>query len=488
MLEEKIREFVSKKALDFSENLPKFQGGIIHRMQRVRATEREIATENAILAKCPDDVKIELESISMLFVYEFENFDKVHSSLQKLFPRNKKIAKIINDIRNGQNDIDGASWSEIGLITRELEEYYFINKVEKSTLPDVVSRVLISHFKLLPSLACLQFRVIPSDEVKNSLNSLAEKTYLNHTVSSSIIPRKLFKGYHRKFENMAAAVVYEKIQSVVKITNKWLMKELGLSPKDIDESVIHPLYKIVHGLPINIEEFSKENSAWLSKYGFSPSSYSSYYSDIAIFSPSLSYSDRSRRLDPLFYVDGREDQFGMDADGLLRGAMSSSVLLSRLFIYKSTIENLRSKGLMDLTSKWKVIRNSGETLYKLKHVLLRLDRMLVEAEKLKPWLYHSFDSACVMSRRFNGGTSTLPSDIIDIVNNELIAIKKSAVMLDKALSDRLATENIYAMYQLQRKVFYLTIVAVIIAGVGLISIWDKITLFLKSIIPFFENL
>src|SRR5690606_25638766 len=357
---------------------------------------------------------------------------------------------------NSQNDIDGASWSEIGLITRELEEYYFINKVEKSTLPDVVSRVLISHFKLLPSLACLQFRVIPSDEVKNSLNSLAEKTYLNHTVSSSIIPRKLFKGYHRKFENMAAAVVCEKIQSVVKITNKWLMKELGISPKDIDESVIHPLYKIVHGLPINIEEFSKENSVWLSKYGFSPSSYSSYYSDIAIFSPSLSYSDRSRRLDPLFYVDRREDQFGVDADGLLRGAMSSSVLLSRLFIYKSTIENLRSKGLMDLTSKWKVIRNSGETLYKIKHVLLRLDRMLIEAERLKPWLFHSFESACVMSRKFNGVTSTLPSDIIDIVSSELIAIKESAVMLDKALSDRLATENIYAMYQLQRKVFYLT--------------------------------
>ena len=87
MLEEKIREFVSKKALDFSENLPKFQGGIIHRMQRVRATEREIATESATLAKCPDDVKIELESISMLLVYEFENFEKVHSSLQKLFPK-----------------------------------------------------------------------------------------------------------------------------------------------------------------------------------------------------------------------------------------------------------------------------------------------------------------------------------------------------------------------------------------------------------------
>jgi len=283
MLEEKIREFVSKKALDFSENLPKFQGGIIHRMQRVRATEREIATESATLAKCPDDVKIELESISMLLVYEFENFEKVHSSLQKLFPRegankralqklfprNKKIAKIINDIRNSQNDIDGASWSEIGLITREREEYYFIDRVEKSTLPDLVSRVLVSHFKLLPSLACLQFRVMPSDEVKKSLNSLAERTYLNHTVSSSIMPRKIFKGYHRKFENVAAAVVSEKIQSVVKITNKWLMKELGINPKNIDESVIHPLYKIVHGLPINIEEFSKENSIWLSKYGFS---------------------------------------------------------------------------------------------------------------------------------------------------------------------------------------------------------------------------
>ncbi|MNF99899.1 hypothetical protein D3C84_828180 [compost metagenome] len=54
-------------------------------------------------------------------------------------------------------------------------------------------------------------------------------------------------------------------------------------------------------------------------------------------------------------------------------------------------------------------------------------------------------------------------------------------MLDKALSDRLATENIYAMYQLQRKVFYLTIVAVIIAGVGLISIWDRLMSFLKPV-------
>ncbi|MDM5142511.1 hypothetical protein OB959_22420 [Aeromonas bestiarum] len=481
MLEEKIRKFVSKKALDFSENLPEFQGGAIHRMQRIRAMERKIATENAISTKCPDDVTIKLESISMFFVYEFENFEAVHASLQKLFPKNKKIAQIINGIRDRQNDINGASWSEIGLVTMDSKEHYIIDKVEKA-LPDHVSGILISHFRLLPSLACLQFRVIPSDDFKLSLSRLAEQTYINHTVSNSIIPSKLFKGNKGKLENVAAAVVSDKIRSIVKVTNKWLMKELSISAKNVDESSAHPLYKIIHDLPINVEEFSKKHGAWLSKYGFSPSSYYSYYSDTAIFSPSLSDSERSHRLEPLFYVDRKEDQFGVDVDGLLRGAMSSSVLLSRLFIYKSMIEGLRSKGLMDLTSKWKVIKNSGETLYKLKHVLLRLDRMLMEAERLKPWLYHSFDSANVMSKKFNGKTSTLPSDIIDIVNGELIALKESAVILDKALSDRLATENIYAMYQLQRKVFYLTIVAVIIAGVGLISIWDKLSSFIKPIL------
>lgn len=484
MLEEKIRQFVSQKALDFAENLPEFQGGAIHRMQRIRAMERKIATKNALLSKCPDDATIELESISMFFVYEFENFEAVHTSLQKLFPKNKKIAKIIRDIRDRQGDINGASWSEIGFITRESKRFYIVDKVEK-TLPNHVSGIFISHFRLLPSLACLQFRIIPSDDFKISLSRLAEQTYLNHTVSDSIIPSRLFKGRKGKFENVAATVVSEKIRSIVKVTNKWMMKELSISSKNVDESAAHPLYKIIHDLPVNIEEFSKKYSTWLSKYGFSPFNYNSYYSDTAIFSPSLSYSERSYRLEPLFYVVRKEEKFDVDVDGLLRGAMSSSVLLSRLFTYKAIIERLRSKGLMDLTSKWKVIKNSGETLYKLKHVLLRLDRMLLEAERLKAWLYHSFESACVMRKEFNGKTSSLPSDIIDIVSGELIDIKDSAVILDKALSDRLATENIYAMYQLQRKVFYLTIVAVIIAGVGLISVWDKLKLFLKSIILLF---
>lgn len=420
----------------------------------------------------------------MFFVYEFESFEAVHTSLQKLFPKNKKIAKIIHDIRDRQNDINGASWSEIGFITRESKRLYIVDKVEKA-LPSHVSGIFISHFRLLPSLACLQFRIIPSDDFKISLSRLAEQTYLNHTVSDSIIPSRLFKGCKGQFENVAATVVSEKIRSIVKVTNKWMMKELSISSKNVDESAAHPLYKIIHDLPVNIEEFSKKHSSWLSKYGFSPLNYNSYYSDTAIFSPSLSYSERSYRLGSLFYVVRKEEQFDVDVDGLLRGAMSSSVLLSRLFTYKAMIEMLRSKGLMDLTSKWKVIKNSGETLYKLKHVLLRLDSILIEAERLKSWLYHSFESASVMRKEFNGKSSSLPSDIIDIVSSELIAIKESAVMLDKALSDRLATENIYAMYQLQRKVFYLTIVAVIIAGVGLISIWDKLTLFVKSIIPLF---
>jgi len=478
----KIREYVSRKALDIAETLPKFQRGRIYHMQLIREHERKLADKLFENAKQPSDASIRLRSVTLVFCYEFEQFSSVHKAIKRAFPGNKSLIERIDEIRKRENALDGASWSNLGTIAGEDNDYLIPNIIKKSELPENVERVHLSHHRILPSLASLEFTVIVSETLQESLRKTAECYFLPMSVSTSLWPSKFFRGHSTSYASGAENAVEQLLREFVNETASWLIKDLRLNRKQIHVAAAHPLYQLEFPAENGkLVEYTKSQRAWLAKYGYRDTAFHGYSSDFVIFCPAEK-QEGFPIIDPLFFQEKEGDYFWLLIDGLLKGMVCSSMMLTRLSVYKIAIESLRHKGLMELNEKWRVIRNSGKTIYELKHLILRIKRMLSEFQKSKHWLAHSLEDAALLKSVFAGQESTYSSNMLAYAESELKSLANSAVMMDQALSERLATENIYVMYQLQKRVFWLTAVGVCIAAIGLVATWDKILPYAKQLI------
>ncbi len=470
---ETFREYVSMKALDLAETLPQFQGGRIYHMQLIREHERKRADKLFEDSKQPDDASIKLRSVTLVVCYEFEQFSSVHKTLKKAFPGNKKLIERIEEIRKRENALDRASWSSLGTIVGVDNKYLIVDINKQSELPSNVERIHLSHHRLLPSLASLEFTIIVTESFQENLRGIAERYYLPKSVSASLWPNKFFRGHSMSCASGAENAVAQRLREFIRETAHWLIKDLRLNKKHIHISAAHPLYQLeVPSEKVGLVEYTKSKRVWLSKYGYRDTAFHGYSSDSVIFCPAEK-QEGFPKIDPLFFEKQEHDHFWL-IDGLLKGMVCSSTLLTRLAVYKISIESLRSKGLMKLNARWRMIRKSGRTIYELKHLILRIKRMLSEFQKSKHWLHHSLEDAASLKSVVAGQESTFSSNMLAYLESELKSLASSAVMMDQALSDRLATENIYVMYQLQRRVFWLTVVGVCIAAIGLVATWDKI--------------
>lgn len=479
---EQIREYVSRKALDIAETLPRFQRGRVYQMQHIRESNRKFADMHYENAKQPTDASIRLRSVTIVFCYELEQFASVHKAIKRAFPGNQSLIKLIDEIRKHETALNGASWYNLGTIARESDKHLLLNIIKYSELPENIERIHLSHHRILPSLASLEFKVIVSETFQETLRKTAERYYIPTSISTSLWPSKFFRAYSTSFTHGAENAVAHQLRKYVNEATSWLINDLHLNKKQIHVAAAHPLYQIEFSAEKGeLVEYTKSQRAWLTKYGYEDTEFYGYFSDFVVFSPTEK-QESFPQIQPLFFQIKESEQFWLHIDELLKGMACFSSLLSRLSVYRTSIESLRYKGSMELNKKWKIIRQSKETIHELKHLILRIQRLLSEFQTSKHWLVHSLEETASLKSAFANQQSTYLSNMLTYSESELQSLTNSAVMMDQALSERLATENIYVMYQLQRRVFWLTVVGVCIAAIGLIDTWDKIAPYAKQLI------
>lgn len=481
-LAERFREYVSRRALDLAETLPKFQAGRIHHLQMIRKREHKRAEQLKEKSKQPENATIKLQSITLVFCYEYEQFTSVHKSLKKAFLDSKELTKRIDDIRKRENALEDDSWYNLGAIVEKSNSHFIFDAMKRSKLPENVKRVEISHHRLLPSLASLEFTVKVGESLQNKLREIAERYYLPTSISMSLWPSKLFSSFSMSFANGAEKAVAHCLREFVNEVADWLVKDLRLNKNYIHFSAAHPLYQLEFPSGEGgFNEYSQTHTAWLSKYGYRSTTFDAYSSDSVIFCPAKKQNEFPM-IAPLFIKQQQEDHIELVIKELLAGMVCSSSLLTRLTVYKLSIESLRSKSLMNLNARWRIIRKSGKTIYDLKHQILRIKRMLAEFQNAKHCLHHHMGETINLKTPSAGQDSNYSSNVLAYFESELKSLASSATMVDQALSERLSIENIFVMYRLQRRVFWLTVVGVCIAAIGLIATWDKIAMYLQQIL------
>lgn len=469
-----LREFVSSFVLDAVEKMPKFQRGRIHDLQQIREAQRRVADKRFEQSKKPQGVSIRLISLSLVLCYEFEQFSLVHKSLKRAFPGRAGKNSAVDNIRKNENDIYGSGWTSIGSIIGEDVEHFISDGNRVAELPSSVESIKISHHRLLPSLACLEFTVVVSRSFQHEINAIASRYYLPNFVSSSLRPKKIFRGYSMSVKNSAEEEVSRRLRELIGELQRWLVRDLRLSNKHAHISEAFPLFEIsFHNGDGELNDFVKSHQSWISKYGCR--AHDSYVDSdhLVIFSPNYK-QEYFVRVDPLFFLKQEHADQEMLIDGVMKGMVCSAAILNRVASYRSSIEHLRRNGLNSLNERWKIIRKSSKNIYSLKHLILRTRRLSSELHDSWNWLFISMDHADGLRRTICGNEYKFPSDTISRTKSELKLLLDSATIVDQALSDRLATENIYIMYRLQRGIFWLTVVGVVVAAVGLLAAWSQI--------------
>lgn len=472
-LSDKLRAYFSTKLLDFAEALPKFHGGPIEYMQIIRERERKLSTQIYERSKQPDNTNIKLQSVTLLLCYEVEQYSLIHKCFRRACRNSKRMVEKIDCMSSREKRLFDGKWGELGIISGSSN--IILSDIITNNLPSEIKYISISQHKILASLACLEFKIFVSESFQENIQRAAESFHMLSTISNSFLPHKLFKNHSMSYKNGADLAVHKCLQKFIKESSEWLARFLKINRAQLHICAAHPLYEIQYSTEENIKSHADSHREWLSKYGYVDNSvFSGYHSDDILYSLGKMDDTSLVKIEPLFVKKQNTEPSGLLRRLLLTEVLTSSVLRMRLDYYRYSIESLRSKGFMDLTEKWKVIRKSGKTVYNLKRVILRLKRMRAEFQQSKSWLGVSLSEGPTLITKSSDKELSFSSDTLNYIGDQLKSLSDSAIMLDQALSDWLSTENIYAMYRLQRRIIWLTIISVVIATLGLLSSWDNI--------------
>jgi hypothetical protein len=161
-ISEKQRTIISQLYLDIAESLPTFNGGFIADLQKVR---KKWQNKNSLIDRKShiNDYSLDYSRLELVEIFQTEDFPKLLSGIEKLFPNLKLNRPGEEDYYNFKNTIyDHRRFSaqDIGVINKSGDKhpYLFTDNVAKiDTLPDEVKEIKVRIAKILPSIIIVIF-------------------------------------------------------------------------------------------------------------------------------------------------------------------------------------------------------------------------------------------------------------------------------------------------------------------------------------------
>jgi len=468
-----IRQFLSKKYLDWAEVLPKFQGGIIQQLQTVREHQRKSAQSDFQRRIKPDEATITLKAIRIVVPFQFEEFQIIQKIVSKFFPNSEKVSKFISDLKNSESSITASGWSNIGHIIKDNSQDGFSSFTEThciKNIPEYVESIHISYHRIMPSMACLSFTFKLEESFSKQLENKQNSEYFPSVIFNEFSPfRNNMSGYSMSFGNESQNAIQKHIFNLIANFGHWLKKQVPINQQlNISNSIIE-LYEI-KGNPKNSEDLEKwiqENTVWLSDYGISTYSYKNTH---------LSYcrlKDSDESFNPHIlakFEDGDEENnylssFKMDS-------LSVTVAISSIL---ENIQNLlehHRKVAFHYIAKFdaKILKKNRDvsTLKKLSAILKRLQHEVTN----NGWLNYSISNINDLNRP--DMEVNFSDNFINNTNYRIDLLKKSCDIVDDSLTNYLEVQNIYAMYKLQKWIFLLTVVVTLATIVSVVSSWENL--------------
>lgn len=500
---ENLQNAIGNKCLDWAEKLPKFGGGTIASLQYLREHQRRISEEAYKRTRPPAGTDIEYRYCRIFEVFHSEDFEKLEAGLLKLFPSLEdqfKHRNFLADLRKDATGIAARGFRQVGVVLKQKKPGLIVHdpSTEVPELPEYVDRIGVDLYKPLPSLFVLSLKVFFTKELQSRLMRLLEKRYLSRIRFKRLIPWGTFGGGYREEspESIMCGEILSYLDSLRADVEGSLRRyirgyflETGSTPGAKCPAV--EVYAL-RGMPPDAEGFEKwrrDAWGWCSALGIELFPGNAYRSETQIFvwPRSMEGQVSPHRLLVLWepYLGQiKTDGFTSDegavlfhTEDFLNAMLDSMVLLHFLRIVEQHIASLRQLIFKTIKGKrfWRSSFRQQIRLYDtLAQESLALERIHLEYEHWKPFIRRDMSEAAGLKMLDAKTEENLLDGTLVSINHRIAFLKQHISLIDSTFSKHLTVRNMAAMYRLQRRVFWLSILVAIATLIGLASNYGKI--------------
>lgn len=483
LIRKKIKIFLTKKILDITESKTSFfyrviskndsLNKILENIYNQRKYQRKHSIKNLNKRKKPKHTDIKLSSIVYVIPFEYENFDQLKLAFEQLVPNNKRTFESINQIINMKDNIGFRNWIDFRYVAGK-EDMLFGNKVKQiKNSPKNIENIELSYTRIMPSFSIFILKFNLSDLISTNINNLQNNYYLSDIEFNNF---SLFKKHSFTIKeessnnNQAEKEIYLYKNKIEQNIKKWTIKNFKLKASVINNSFFIDLYNI-YGNPIkknDLKEWIKCNKNWLNDYGcknsefFEKRGFYNMYSTKSFFSfdPHTTNNDNITRAK---LIDGN----------ILSRAITGSIN-SIIQKYSLSLEDLRNVGFNNLQKRNSKILNTNLPIEQLQISIMLINRLKNELQFNKKDIKYLVSEIGTPHNIYNNTNKNNPSKtMIKNIFNSLNELEVHFEILNKGLITVLSVENIKKIYSLQKIVIVITIVSLIISGIGIYMSYDK---------------
>jgi hypothetical protein len=189
---DEFRLKVSRKYLDWAEVLPKFGGGPIAALQRIREHQRKDSKRAHEFTRPPEGTTCLLMYFRLFEIFQLEDFEQFQKALLRFMPELSSLSG-----RNTYDSLiefpkgDTVSWLNLGAI---ISKGIWLGGVHHLApdLPEEIRFIELGLHRVLPSVFAISFDVHLTESAMSEIAHLQANYYLPDVVLHDLLPRSGF--------------------------------------------------------------------------------------------------------------------------------------------------------------------------------------------------------------------------------------------------------------------------------------------------------
>lgn len=517
----KYRAKISKLILDVAEKLPKLESGYIYSLQEMRRYQRE-ESEIHNESMLSQNSNLDILSFRMIEIFHYEDFENLWGNLRKLFTNSKDFTLIENLNRTTEKFSDSlgmGGWSKLGYLYRDKKPFGTINSFKLSRLPMEVDYIEVKLHKILSSTIAITLDVYLDAKVNIKLNELQKSKYLAEVEIERIFPQSASFGFRSSTsDHIKEKIVTEYLIDIRKGIEKaispyvfgYFMKQAKQTNK-LPSIEIYTIDSKIKNLKKDIISWEKTTRSWLTPLGINLDFNTYNNKNIAfIWGNRTNYTEILTAHRVLVFCDlylknadlkvyGNDKKFAIAhkityfLDSILIPLVSIEFLKQEI----ETVKKFRARVYSIMANRRTQVSSLKRQLIlynNLQQEMLIPERFMTEFEHVQKHIQRKIslsESEKLFYTNFSPKHKVKEDDfevtVFVRIDNLIKTYNSNMNLLNKTFSKYVEHLNITAIYQLQIFSTLFSLLALIIAMLGILGNWNDIIQFCKDLLIFIRS-
>ncbi|HEY3989072.1 MAG TPA: hypothetical protein VGM02_07230 [Acidobacteriaceae bacterium] len=495
---DRLRVHASKKYLDWAENAPKFNAGLVSRLQFTRVEQRSDAQDFYQKTRPAEGTSFRFDRLILIDYFPIEDFDLLEDQLKSLFRDTRDFRTKLNELTDSAGALTSGGWGYFGSVSRD-PSVIDLPPPLHGTKPDLASyvqHVSIWVSKVLPSLFGIAYEARMNAEATQILKSELDQTHLPRVVYSGLLP------FPRTFRRSAH---YD---------SEWVLKEkvadkLAAIRLELERSLVRrfqgPLARRLHSRPVlealaiyvlenpafeSVQAAYDANRVWLDCIGSQSARMidSFWNNDVSLQWKSIGRFDHEPSSLFSAFVRAQPDSPNapvvriteLQITSLVRNVFPLIALLTVIENAERDIQKLRGLVYRTIARRKGFKRLAREIKLNDRTQLQQmiLQRLRFEWKSSREFVKNKRTVELRdLSRTYGHETVTLGESFVNRIDWFLKRVHGHGAVISTLLADYLQRRNLIINYRLQRRLLWWTVIVTLLTAYGIVKDWQSVVHF-----------